>query len=32
MFVALGQQAAVSENTLPNLFGLYFREWWGHVI
>ena len=27
MFVALSQAAAVSENTLPNMFGLYFREW-----
>ena len=26
MFLAIGQAAAVSENTLPNLFGLYFRD------
>ena len=28
MFVALGQAAAVSVNTAPNLSGSYFRKWW----
>ena len=27
MFMALGHAAAVGENTLPNLFGPYFRKW-----
>jgi hypothetical protein len=28
ILVALGWAAAVGENSLPNLFGSYFREWW----
>lgn len=28
VLVALGQVAAVSENTLPDFLGSYFREWW----